>query len=234
MAPKHIICFLLFTILCVVVVPVHTRVLAASPITDQQWKQLTEEKAFGYAKEIEMKEVKDTSASDNFISGLVAAIFAFFSTSFGKTLVWVILFVIIGYALAKIVISERAGFFRRTKAVADEQVNINEVPAEDLMDVNWNEYLRKATEEGNMRLAIRYSYMLMLQLMQKRQIINYRPEKTNYDYYYELSNSTYKSPFRQLTRQYEYAWYGNYPVSQTAYQEYLQAFELLKARLHQP
>jgi F0F1-type ATP synthase assembly protein I len=230
---RNIIYFLLLTILCVLTVPQQwTSVRAASPITDQQWKELTNDKAFRYAKEKEMKEIKDMSVSDNFISGLVAAIFAFFSTSFGKTLVWIILFGIIGYALAKIVISERAGFFRKSKQISDEEPPTYEVPTEDLMKTNWEEYLDRASKDGNMRLVIRYSYMLMLQLMQRRQIIHYRPDKTNYDYYFELNSTNHKYPFRQLTRQYEYAWYGNYPVSESAYKEYMQTFASLKSQLY--
>ncbi len=80
------------------------------------------------------------------------------------------------------------------------------------------------------RLAIRYSYMLLLQLLQQKGQIQYRPDKTNYEYYHEL-NETYKKDFRILTRQYEYAWYGNFEVAEDSYRRYMDTFNHLKKTL---
>ena len=147
-------------------------------------------------------------------------------------IVWVLLFLLIGFALFRILSADRTGLFKRRKEQPEDEGNDQEVLTEDMLHTNWEEYIDKATREGNTRMAVRYSYMMLLQLLQKRQLIQYRTDKTNYDYYYELANTNLKTPFRQLTRQYEYAWYGNYPIQEEAYQEYLNTFNNLKSQLY--
>ena len=233
MSNKATLILILLLTVCMLLLPdtVGTAV-AAEQLTDDQWQKLTNDKAFGYSKETELAAPKKPSATDNIFSTIIAAIVLFFSSGMGKMIVWVLLFLLIGFALFRILSADRTGLFKRRKEQPEDEGNDQEVLTEDMLHTNWEEYIDKATREGNTRMAVRDSYMMLLQLLQKRQLIQYRTDKTNYDYYYELANTNLKNPFRLLTRQYEYAWYGNYPIQEEAYQEYLNTFNNLKSQLY--
>jgi hypothetical protein len=231
-AKKHLL--LLISLLVILLLP-PMRTLstaeAAEPITEQQWQQLTRDKAFGYRDKKEMSEVKKEDASANILSDAMTALLVFFSSSTGKAIVWCGFFLLLGYALIKIFLGTKTGLFRSTKKIAKEDADEEPLEHEDLLQNNWERHLQKAIREGNMRMAIRYSYMLLLQMLQENHYIHYRSDKTNYDYYNEITHKPYKQPFRQLTREYEYTWYGDYPVSPENYKEYMDRFNQLKQQI---
>jgi hypothetical protein len=102
---------------------------------------------------------------------------------------------------------------------------------EDIEANNWEELMQQASHNNDARLAVRYSYMWLLQILQQKNLIQYSADKTNYEYYRELAETTYRQPFRTLSKQYEYTWYGKYELSQTAYNDYLSQFHNLKKQL---
>ena len=102
---------------------------------------------------------------------------------------------------------------------------------EDITTINWERLLQQARDNNDTRLAIRYTYMWLLQLLQERQLILYRNDKTNYEYYTELNDTSYKQPFKQLSRQYEYAWYGRYAISAAGYDDFAALFNNLRNQL---
>ena len=73
--------------------------------------------------------------------------------------------------------------------------------------------------------------MGVLHLLQDNNLIAYRDDKTNYDYYQELKATDYKQPFRNLSRVYEYTWYGNYSINDNTLQQYMGIFNGLKQQL---
>ena len=102
----------------------------------------------------------------------------------------------------------------------------------DLATTDWEALLHNAVHNNDYRLAIRYSYMWMLQLMQQQGLIQYRNDKTNYEYYTELAETAYKQPFKKLSRDYEYAWYGRFELSHASYSEYKDLFDDIRKQMH--
>ena len=47
----------------------------------------------------------------------------------------------------------------------------------------------------------------------------------------ELGDTVYKQPFKQLSRRYEYAWYGKYECTMAMYDEYIGLFNNVKHQL---
>lgn len=208
------------------------RVLSqAAAISSSRWDSLTNDKAFYYRNEKEaiekIKPVK-TGALDK----IIEAIFVFFGSTTGKVITWSIFFLALGWALYKIFFGDHTGLFKKRTAIP--KTGAPQMTEEHLPDADWEALLRDAMQQQDVRMAIRYSYMRLLQLMQQNGMLQYRQDKTNYDYYRELADEQYKQPFKQLSRQYEYAWYGDYPLSAAAYNEYMQTFNTLKNRLHRP
>ncbi len=70
--------------------------------------------------------------------------------------------------------------------------------------------IQMAIQKKDFRLAVRYNYLLVLQKLLAYQLIDWHPDKTNHDYVKELSRKDLKKEFNNLTRIYDYIWYGKY------------------------
>lgn len=200
----------------------------ATSITDEQWQQLTKDEAFGYATEKELYP-KQTAPKDNVLLTILAVIFSFFSSSLGKVLIWTMFFVVLGWILYKVLFSER--LFSRTSRVVQDDAAPEYETEEDLLTTDWEQRMQQALKENNIPLAIKYSYLRLLQLLQQKEFISYRSDKTNRDYYYELPDNGQRKDFRSLSNTYEYVWYGQYPLSQQQYDEYMQTYQSLKKQV---
>ena len=70
----------------------------------------------------------------------------------------------------------------------------------------------KALLKQNYRLAVRYYYLLILKRLTDAELIEYEFDKTNSDYFTEITSETLNSAFRKATNIYDYIWYGNFTV----------------------
>ena len=225
--------FILFLSALFLLQPIHVHATntTAAPrnISDAQWQQLTNDSTWAYKNEKE-HIIKPEPKRNDFLIKALQSIYIFFTSTLGQVIIWGTLFIVLGYAVYRIIINEKAFLFSRKR-----KVNVgekDEAGEEDLTAINWEAQLQKAINESDLRLAVRYSYMLLLKLLQERDLITYSSDKTNLEYYSELTNSAYKQPFKQLSRQYEYAWYGNFGLSAAAYDEYMNTFNQVKKQLY--
>lgn len=199
-----------------------------------QWERITADKKFGYQNEREFTPTPQPAPVNKQTPLLFSALISFInflSSGAGKLLLLSLLVVLIGYIGYRIVSGDGRIFSRRNtkvKEIPDDDAVISE---EDLFLSNWEERLTTAIASGDTRMAIRYSYMLLLQILQARNMIQFRNDKTNTDYYRELSDTAVRQQFRQLSRSYEYAWYGNFVPSADAFNDYLKIFNGVKKEL---
>ena len=77
--------------------------------------------------------------------------------------------------------------------------------------------IQKALENKQYRLAVRYSYLLILRKLKDRKIIDYQFQKTNHDYFTEIESKTLNQSFQKITKVYDFVWYGDFPIT---YDEY--------------
>lgn len=77
--------------------------------------------------------------------------------------------------------------------------------------------IQKALTEKNYRLAVRYYYLFILQLMTEKELIVWELQKTNDDYLNEIKEQDLKQPFTTITRLYDYIWYGNFDIDEAKY-----------------
>lgn len=200
-------------------------------VPDTAWNRLNADKAFSYRTEIEAAQKtakpKKPPKFFEYLGKALVAIFAFFASLAGKILLWALLLGVLGFVLYKIFTGSGKFSFRREKELAESEGD----STDSLERTNWELLMQKALDEGQMRQAVRYGYLNLLQLLQEKGLIQYQNEKTNNDYYYELIQTPYKQPFRQLSRQYEYAWYGDRPLSDGALEQYLAAYQLFTNKL---
>ena len=86
------------------------------------------------------------------------------------------------------------------------------------------EKIKKAEQDQNYKLAIRYLFVLVIKTFADLKIIDFHIDKTNNEYRKELPPNLQPS-FKRLAMLFDYVWYGEYPASE---QLYNQAKELAK------
>lgn len=85
---------------------------------------------------------------------------------------------------------------------------------EDIEAVDVRAGLKLALSQRDYRMAIRMKFIELLQLLQTRELIDWKSDKTNRDYVYEIANKSHRRKFKNLSGTYEFIWYGNTKVSE--------------------
>ncbi|HEY2722374.1 MAG TPA: hypothetical protein VGI82_11645, partial [Chitinophagaceae bacterium] len=109
----------------------------------------------------------------------------------------------------------------------------SEEPAteENIFDINYQRQIDAAINAENYRLAIRLLFLRLLKNLSEKNIIQYKQDRTNFDYLSQLTSSGYYSDFFRLTVNYEYAWYGKFNVNRETFAIIKNDFEKFDRRL---
>ncbi|SDR89083.1 DUF4129 domain-containing protein [Gramella sp. MAR_2010_147] len=75
--------------------------------------------------------------------------------------------------------------------------------------------MKEAIQKGQFRLAVRYYYLQELRKLDELELIHYEYQKTNRDYSNEIKNPIIKAQFSNITKLYEFIWYGSFQVSES-------------------
>jgi len=108
-----------------------------------------------------------------------------------------------------------------------------EVGQENIHELNFADAIAQAEAVGNRRLALRLGYLQLLKQLTDRDFIAWQPDKTNQIYLRELAASypAGRPAFAELTRQFDYSWYGELPLSADLYQQARAAQQQLAGQL---
>jgi hypothetical protein len=91
--------------------------------------------------------------------------------------------------------------------------------AENIHEVDFATRLAEAEAAGNLRLAVRLGYLQLLKALSDRGLIQWQPDKTNHAYLAELPpTGALRADFREITRQFEFVWYGEVALSGPLYE----------------
>jgi hypothetical protein len=88
---------------------------------------------------------------------------------------------------------------------------------EDIHAVDFPARLAEAEAAGNYRLAVRLGYLEALKHLSDEGRLHWEPNKTNHAYLHELPAGPLREAFRVATRQFEYVWYGELPLTAAQY-----------------
>jgi Domain of unknown function (DUF4129) len=94
-----------------------------------------------------------------------------------------------------------------------------ETLTENIHELNFGDLLENARSQHNYRLAVRYLYLQTLKKLADAQLISWQPNKTNRMYANELSANVNGSNFENITRQFEYVWYGERPIIESEFMD---------------
>lgn len=87
--------------------------------------------------------------------------------------------------------------------------------------------IREAIQQKQYREAICHLYSKTLRQLANKGLISWKKDKTNRDYLYELRSDNMRSLFKNVTRYYEYAEYGHFPVDSNLFNVVHQNFKQL-------
>jgi len=94
--------------------------------------------------------------------------------------------------------------------------------------------IKEAIAIGDLRLAVRYYYLLILRELKDKQFIDYEQEKTNEDYLKEIKLTQLSTSFEKLTHLYDFVWYGNFSINSQQYKTAEEDFLTLKQQINTP
>ncbi|WP_338867479.1 DUF4129 domain-containing protein [Myxococcus stipitatus] len=85
----------------------------------------------------------------------------------------------------------------------------------------WAQLADELAARGEYREAVRGLYLALLSRLHREGAILYDVTLSNWDYLRQFKGrSEWKPRFRELTLRFDFAWYGNTPVTSTGYQEF--------------
>ncbi len=163
----------------------------------------------------------DTPPPENpiarFFNWLFRKLAQFFSSkAYQNVWQYVILAAIACFAIYLLMKAEVLGFLFPKKAQSGtlDYENL----AENIHEINFETAIDEAVAARNFRLAVRLLYLQTLKRLTDAGRVHYKPEKTNRQYVAELVNSPLQPEFETLTRQFEFVWYGDFPVDEQRFQ----------------
>lgn len=136
---------------------------------------------------------------------------------------YVVLAAIAGLVIYLLAKAEVLGFLfpKRAQSSPLDYENL----AENIHGIDFDTAVDEAVAQRNYRLAVRLLYLQTLKHLTDADRIQYKPDKTNRQYVHELANSPLQTDFETLTRQFEFAWYGDFPVDETRFGAIHQQFQ---------
>lgn len=155
-------------------------------------------------------------------------------SGFFEVLVWILIIGAVVLVLYQLVQVRFGKLWKKKSDEAVVAITKEGDEIEDIRNVEFDDAVQKAIAEKRYRVAVRLLYLRSLRQLQDRSMINWRREKTNRDYLYELSDQGLRPIFSDLTFIFEYIWYGEFPVDQkhfeTAHAGFLEFDQVLRQR----
>ncbi|WPR73969.1 DUF4129 domain-containing protein [Algoriphagus sp. NG3] len=101
----------------------------------------------------------------------------------------------------------------------DGKTGLSSLSADEVLlkSDNLNALIEEALRNQDFRLALRYRYLSVLQQLIRRKLIVWKSSKTNFDYQIELKETPFVEPFTEVTRIYNFVWYGHFDLDAEAY-----------------
>lgn len=191
-------------------------------VPDSVVRSLKKDAAFWYAdKDMEKKNEENEGLS--WLEKIIITLFKLLANPVFRQILWII--IIGGFAAAVIwFLSQNQmnifGYGKKTVVVRKSEAEVTE----DVFSTDLEKAANDAAALGDFRLAIRFQYLQLLKIFSQHELLQYRQDATNFDYLKQLYDRPYYKDFFRVTRNYEYAWYGEIAVSNEQYDSVVKEF----------
>jgi hypothetical protein len=142
-----------------------------------------------------------------------------FESSAAQTALIIVAVAALDFILFKLM----SGRVSNTKVKPQQGAYSIEQVEETLHESDLEKFLLDAIQKKEYRLAIRIYYLMVIKSLSERDWITWKKDKTNNQYLSEMSARPDFALFRDLTRLFEYCWYGELTIDE-------QRFHLLRPR----
>lgn len=106
-----------------------------------------------------------------------------------------------------------------------------QISEEEIEEMNLEELKEKALRNSDFHAATRFVYLMTLKLLNQKELIQWKIEKTNLDYERELGDHPVNPIFSKLTAFYEFVEYGDFEIDRTGYSKVDSLFSKLMEQL---
>ncbi len=123
--------------------------------------------------------------------------------------------------IVKLIGADPRGLFfspKKKRAAPDEG-------ADHIEDIDFDGLIAGFLEKRDYRAVVRLLYRKALQELSARDLIRWQIDKTNRDYLAELAQSPLRGEFTELTRIFEYIWYGNFDLPEDTFAAVRELYE---------
>lgn len=134
------------------------------------------------------------------------------------------IFIGLGVAVVILIVLKLIGSENIFSKKSKETILPYDVLTENIHEIDYEQELQRLVAEGKFRLAVRLLYLRALKKLSDAELIEWQPEKTNYHYLTELREPALKNDFGKLTLQFDYIWYGDFPVDANRFEPINQSF----------
>ena len=131
-------------------------------------------------------------------------------------LIYALILVVLVFAVLKLLQVDITGVFGRSARRAPLGYDTG---TENIHELDFPARLAEAEAAGNWRLALRLGYLALLKALTDTGRIAWQPDKTNHAYLAEVPAGPLREAFRQATREFDYAWYGELRLTPALYQQ---------------
>lgn len=152
----------------------------------------------------------------------------------GKVYEWLIYLVaaaLVFFAVTRLLRMSPRGLF--TGKSDRPRVAFSEIEG-DIAAMDFDRLIDEAMQAGDFRRAVRLHYLRVLQTLTARGLIDWQIDKTNEEYVAELTEDALRSSFAELTRRFEYVWYGDFPLDEAAFARTSSLFAKFENDLAEP
>jgi hypothetical protein len=136
--------------------------------------------------------------------------------------------VLVVYVISRLMGIDLLRYFKKNQAVDDIPFSES---LENIHQIDFDEAIENALAVKDYRLAVRLLYLRCLKQLSDARLIDWRLEKTNTAYLNELTDQDQRRLFSVLTRQFEYVWYGEFPLDGDSFGNINNVFVDFKNRL---
>lgn len=142
-------------------------------------------------------------------------------------LIYILMALLAIYLLVKMFTNETFNSIFTKKAKIFNDINLVE---EHIETIDFHQLLHTALHNKDYRLAIRYQFLLTLQQLSNKNLIQWHFDKTNSDYLKEIQQPL-QLGFKKAIYLYEYIWYGNQPIDRLTYEKSILDFEFVNQQI---
>lgn len=173
-------------------------------VPDSVITNLQRQKDFAYANDPAYWK-KEEKHESNWLDHL----YLFATQQWVKMFVYVLLGAVLLFALYRLVVTNKLYLFYSSSKKRQEQAE-----EETEIEENLEEKIERAIHARDYRSAIRFMYLKALRLLDAKGWIQFNAKSTNRDYLNALRQYPLAQPFRVITRNYDYVWYGEFGLNE--------------------